>query len=42
MTIIVVGDVSILPSHIKDDAPNFKPRSAIVVDFGDEWSKDTK
>ena len=37
---IVVGDASILPSRIKVDAPNLKPRSA-TVNFWDEWSKDT-
>lgn len=36
---IVVGDASILPSRIKVDAPNLKPRSA-TVNFWDEWSKD--
>ena len=37
---IVVGDASILPSRIKVDAPNLKPRSA-TVNFWDEWCKDT-
>ncbi|MDY4894210.1 MAG: ATP-binding protein [Agathobacter sp.] len=37
---IVVGDASILPSRIKVDTPNLKPRSA-TVNFWDEWSKDT-
>ncbi len=37
---IVVGDASILPSRIKVDEPNLKPRSA-TVNFWDEWSKDT-
>lgn len=37
---IVVGDASILPSRIKVDAPNIKPRSA-TVNFWDEWSKET-
>lgn len=37
---IVVGDASILPSRIKVDVPNLKPRSA-TVNFWDEWSKDT-
>lgn len=36
---IAVGDASILPSRIKVDAPNLKPRSA-TVNFWDEWSKD--
>lgn len=36
---IVVGDASILPSRIKVDAPNLKPRSA-TVNFWDEWGKD--
>ena len=37
---IVVGDASILPSRIRIDAPELKPRSA-TVNFWDEWSRDS-
>ena len=38
--VLVVGDVSLLPSRIRVSEPNLKPRSA-TIDFWDEWSKET-
>lgn len=37
---LVVGDAAILPSRIRIDQPNKKPKSA-TIDFWDEWQKDT-
>lgn len=36
---IMVGDASLLPSRIKVDEPNMKPRSA-TIDFWTEWGKE--
>ena len=38
---LIVGDACLLPSRVKIDEPEVKPKSA-TVDFWDEWKKDKK
>ncbi len=38
---LIVGDAVLLPTRVRIDAPDEKPRSA-TVDFWDEWSKKDK
>ena len=38
---LIVGDACLLPSRVKIEEPEIKPKSA-TIDFWDEWAKDKK